>query len=198
MKRVLQILLAIVIVALAYLVYDSIMKPVRFDQEKKFRTELVVERLKDIRSAQIVFKSQNRAYAGDFDTLIDFIKNNEIPVVKMIPDPNDTTFSRSILDTIGFVPEIDSLYKHRAGFKAENIRFVPKTNGKEFEMQADFIERSNVQVPVFEVRVTNLIFLDGLDEQMILNLNDKQETNNLFPGLKVGSLIEASTDGNWE
>lgn len=198
MKRVLQILLALVIVALAYLVYDSIMKPVRFDQEKKFRTELVVERLKDIRSAQIVFKAQNRAYAGDFDTLIDFIKNNEIPVVKMIPDPTDTTFSRSILDTIGYVPVIDSLYKHREGFKAENIRFVPKTGGVEFEMQADFIERSNVQVPVFEVRVPNTVFLSGLDEQMILNLNDKQETNNLYPGLKVGSLIEASTDGNWE
>lgn len=197
MKRVIQILLAIVIVALAYLVYDSIMKPVRFDQEKDFRTDLVVERLKDIRSAQIVYKSQNKAFAGDFDTLIDFIKNSEIPVVKMVPDPNDTTFSRSILDTIGFVPVIDSLYKNPS-FIAENIRFIPKTDGAEFEMKADFIERSNVQVPVFEVKAPNLVFLNGLDEQMILNLNDKQETNNLYPGLKVGSLIEASTDGNWE
>jgi len=198
MKRVIQILLALVIVALAYLVYDSIMKPFRFEQEKNFRTDLVVERLRDIRSAQIVYKAQNQAFAGDFDTLVEFIKNGEIPVVKMIPDPTDTTFSRSILDTIGYVPVIDSLYKKRLNFKAENIRFVPKSDGAQFEMQADFIERSNVKVPVFEVKVPNLVFLKGLDEQMILNLNDKQETNNLYPGLKVGSLIEASTDGNWE
>jgi hypothetical protein len=197
MKRVIQILLAIVIVALAYLVYDSIMKPVRFEQEKNFRTGLVVERLKNIRSAQIVYKSQNGTFAGDFDTLIDFIKNKEIPVVKMIPDPNDTTFSRSILDTIGFVPVVDSLYKN-PNFVAENIRFVPKSEGVEFEMNADFVERSNIKVPVFEVKAHNLVFLKGLDEQTILNMNDKQESNNLYPGLKVGSLIEASTDGNWE
>ncbi len=197
MKRVIQILLAIVIVALAYLVYDSIMKPVRFEQEKNFRTGLVVERLKNIRSAQIVYKSQNGTFAGDFDTLIDFIKNKEIPVVKMIPDPNDTTFSRSILDTIGFVPVVDSLYKN-PNFIAENIRFVPKSEGVEFEMSVGFIERSNIKVPVFEVKAPNMVFLKGLDEQTILNMNDKQESNNLYPGLKVGSLIEASTDGNWE
>ncbi|HPE87866.1 MAG: hypothetical protein EOL88_08195 [Bacteroidia bacterium] len=198
MKRVIQILLALVIVALAYLVYDSIMKPVRFDQERKFRNDLVVERLKDIRSAQIAYKSINRSFAGDFDTLIDFIKTSQIPVVKMVPDPNDTTFSRSILDTIGFVPVIDSLYKNHKNFKAENIRFIPKTEGVEFEMKADFIERSNIQVPVFEVTVHNSVYLKGLDEQMIMNLSDKQEQNNLYPGLKLGSMLEASTDGNWE
>lgn len=198
MKRVIQILLAIVIVVLAYFVYDSIMKPVRFDQEKTYRTGLTVERLKDIRSAQIVYKAQNRAFAANFDTLIEFIKTGQIPVVKMIPDPTDTTFSRSILDTIGFVPVIDSLYKLKPKFNPDRICFVPLTEGAKFDMQASFIERSNVKVPVFEVTVHNNVYLKGLDEQMILNLNDKQETNNLFPGLKIGSLSEASTDGNWE
>lgn len=198
MKRVIQILLAIVIVALAYFVYDSIMKPVRFDQEKTYRTGLTVERLKDIRSAQIVYKAQNHAFASDFDTLIDFIKTGHIPVVKMIPDPTDTTFSRSILDTIGFVPVIDSLYRLKPKFNPDRIRFVPLTDGAKFDMHASFIKRSNVNVPVFEVTVHNNVYLNGLDEQMILNLSDKQETNNLFPGLKIGSLNEASTDGNWE
>ncbi len=198
MKTVIQVLLAIGIVILGYLVYDSIMKPLRFEQEKKLRSEMVVKRLRDIRSAQIAYKSQHRAYAGTFDTLIDFIKKGEIPVVKMIPDPKDTTFTRSILDTIGYVPVIDSLYKGRKKFNPDRIRFIPKIAGAEFEMKADFIERSNVQVPVFEVKVPNLVFLEGMDKQMILNMNDKQETNNLYPGLKVGSLIEASTDGNWE
>ena len=60
------------------------------------------------------------------------------------------------------------------------------------------IEINKVRVPVFEVSAEYIHFLLGMDEQLILNLIKKQNEFERFPGLKVGSITEASTDGNWE
>jgi hypothetical protein len=40
--------------------------------------------------------------------------------------------------------------------------------------------------------------LEGLDEQSVTNLIAAREQLERFPGIKVGSMTEASTDGNWE
>ena len=68
-------ILPIVILALAYLIYSSIMKPVRFDREADARKQVAVERLKDIRTIQAVYKSAKGYYAPKMDTLIDFYNN---------------------------------------------------------------------------------------------------------------------------
>jgi len=86
-KTIFQIVLIAIVIVLGYLTYDSIMEPVRFNKEKKFREKLVIQYLKDIRSAQFIYKQLNNKYTGSFDTLIHFMDSAEIPVVKMIPDP---------------------------------------------------------------------------------------------------------------
>ncbi len=199
MKIVIKLLLTVLILALVYIIYESVMTPVRFNKEKDKRYVTVIERLKEIREAQRIFKTANERYAADFDTLIMFLDTFQIPVVKMVPDPEDTTFTRSIKDTIGFVSALDSLFGNKTNFTAKHLSIIPfAPNNTRFTLDAGNINKGGYTVPVFEAKALNSDILAGLDEQMIRNLNDKAIQIDKFPGLKVGSMEEVSTDGNWE
>ncbi len=198
MKKILvQVVLLAIIAVLAYFVYESIMEPVRFDKEKRARQKVVVEKLKDIRNSQLVFKKINGSYANEFDTLISFLKIAEIPIVKMIPDPEDTTFTRTINDTVGYISVIDTLFAHK-DYTVDQLAIIPFSEGELFEMQADTIERGGMKVFVFEVKAPYTAFMKGMNDQAVRNLIAKEEDLERYPGLKVGSLTEPSTDGNWE
>ena len=197
-KTLLQIVLIIVAIVLGYYTYDSIMEPVRFNKEKKAREKLVVQYLKDIRSAQFIYKQLNDKYTGSFDTLIHFMDSAEIPVVKMIPDPNDTTFTLTINDTVGYVKVADSLFHNQPKIDYHKINIIPFSNGDTFEMKAGVIKKGGVQVNVFEVKAPYTSILKGMDEQLVINLIASRKEIKKYPGLKVGSMEDPSTDGNWE
>ena len=65
-------------------------------------------------------------------------------------------------------------------------------------MDAGKIEVSKTMVNVFEVKAHYKYILTGLDKQLIINLRKKLKELEKYEGLKVGSMEEASTDGNWE
>jgi hypothetical protein len=197
-NNIIKVLLLVIIVVLAYMVYDSIMEPVKFNQEVNRRNAIVVQSLKDIRNAEMSFKSINGRYTASFDTLIDFLKNGQIPEVKIIPDPNDTTFTKTIRDTIGYVPVADSLFGKRTNFDITKIKYIPFTDGQIFKLDAGVIDRGGVSVNVFEASALYKQYLSDMDKQMVTNLIASKEQIEKFPGLKVGSMTEASTDGNWE
>lgn len=196
---IINIVLAIVAVFLTYLVIDSIRQPVVFDNNKKEREVKIVQSLKDIRSTQGLFKENYNRYTANFDSLIEFIRVGELPVVNIVPDPNDTTFTKTINDTVGYVKVLDSLFKDRPNFNVNELRYVPFSDPKqEFEIQAGYIMRGGMNVPVFEVKTHYKTYLIGLDKQRIRNEAKQREDLNKYPGLKVGSMTEPSTDGNWE
>ena len=58
MKKIAQIILAVVIVALVYVIYDQISTPIRFEQEMKAKKAQVIDRIKDIRTAERSFKTK--------------------------------------------------------------------------------------------------------------------------------------------
>jgi hypothetical protein len=195
---VIKIVLSIIILVLAYLVYESIMRPLRFNREVATREVKVIERLRDIRSSQQFYKKLNNHYTGNFDTLIHFLEIGEIPVVNIIPDPEDTTFTKTINDTIGFVSVADSLFKNHKNFTLDSLRYIPFSGRETFEIQAGSIERGGLSVSVFEIRAHFREYLKGLDRQLVINHIKSKEDIERFPGLKVGSMEEPSTDGNWE
>ncbi len=197
-KTLLQLFLFIIIVGLGYFVYQSIMEPVRFNKEKNAREAEVIQNLKDIRSAQLIFKQLNGTYAQNFDTLVWFLDAAEIPVIKIINDPTDTTFTRTISDTLGYVKVSDSLFGKRQNYNLMSLSLIPFSEGEKFEMNAGVIERSGMDVNVFEAVAPYTAYLKGMDEQTINNLIAKQEDIEKYAGLKVGSMAEPSTDGNWE
>lgn len=195
-QLIIKIVLAIVIVVLGYLVVDSIRKPVKFNKQKTKREKVVIDRLKDIRDAQVMFKSIEGHYAANWDTLIDFLETAEIPIVKIMPDPEDTTFTKTINDTIGYIKAADSLFKKN--FNVEQIKMIPYSDGKVFNLDAGTIEKGKVEVKVFEVSAPYDQILAGLDKQLVINLIATRKQLEKYPGLKVGSMEEPSTDGNWE
>jgi hypothetical protein len=198
MKAVIQFVLFIIIVVLGYLVYDSIMEPVRLNQEKSKREAVVVQRLKDLRSAELIYKQLNGKYTDKWDSLVMFIDTAEIPVVKMVPDPTDTTFTRTINDTVGYVRVYDSLFHHKGTTNLKEFMIAPFSGGDTIELHAGSIDRGGVTVQVFEAKIPYEIYLKGMDNQYIINLTAGKKDIDLYPGIKVGSMTEPSTDGNWE
>ncbi len=202
-----NILLFAVIVFLAWQVVKSIQAPIKFNNEQKARETKVVERLIDIRNAEVLYKNANNKYTADFDSLIQFCQTAEIPIVKIVPDPTDTTFTRTINDTLGFVKVMDSIKSTRENFNINDLKYVPfAENQQQFELEAGMIKRNGIDIPVFEARTPYEVYLatPGANfnekewNQRRDNVKAEKESINRYAGLRVGSMEEATTDGNWE
>lgn len=196
-SSIIKVVLAAVILVLGFLIFRSINKPVKFENALNTRGEVIVDKLKDIRTAQNLFRFQYGHYTGSFDSLKMFVKTGKIPEVKIIPDPKDTTFTRTISDTIGFISIFDSIFSKK-NYPLEKLNEVPFSNGDLFSILAGKINKGGVDVAVFEVSARIETYTKDLDKQLVVNRIKEMEDKSKFPGLKVGSMNEASTDGNWE
>ncbi|MFC2111769.1 hypothetical protein ACFLTA_00730 [Bacteroidota bacterium] len=212
MKTVIQVVLLVAIIVLGYLLWESIQKPIRFNKEKDRREAATIQRLKDIREAQLAYRAEFNQFTGDFDTLITFLKTDSFRVVQAIGSVPDSMIEelgkvkaeRQALkdglisrDTIKLSVK-DSLF--RAGYHIDSLRYVPFAKGHEFELGAGVINTtSKVVVRVFEAKVPYDILLAGLNRQLIINFKETRETITGYAGLRVGSLEEATNNaGNWE
>jgi len=195
---IINIALTLVACLLAYLVFDSIRQPVAFENTRREREIKVVQSLKDIRSTQTLFKQTYNRYTANFDSLIEYVRTGELPIVNMIPDPEDTTFTKTINDTVGYIKVIDSLFNSRDNFDINSLRIVPFSQNVQFELQSGYITRGGLKVAVFEAKTPYSVYLWDLDPQRVNNLRAEQEDLDKYAGLKVGSMDEPSTSGNWE
>ena len=207
-KPVAHVVLISAICVVTYFLIKSIQKPLTFNAEQKRRYEVTIQRLKDIRTAQLAFRSEHKRYTGSFDTLIDFLNNGEFKVLRIIGDLDDSatvSAGKIIRDTIR-ISVLDSLFNK--SYIADSIRYVPFPKNLElkpelvdieFEMGIANITAGNVVVNVFEVKVPNNVLLFDLDPQLLFNFNLDRELKTGYPGLRVGSLTETTNNaGNWE
>ncbi|MFP4555804.1 MAG: hypothetical protein ACLFNU_02940 [Bacteroidales bacterium] len=200
MKTVFQILLLVAVVVLAYFIYESVMTPIRFNNEKDKRYEKTINRLKDIRTAQLAYRSEYEQFTGSFDTLINFVKHDSFRVVRQIGSMDDSAAvaqGQVYRDTVT-ISVLDSIFPEE--YPVDSLQYVPYTSGEKFELGAGELETgSGLKVKVFEAKAHNDVILKGLDRQLIINLNDLRRKLDRYPGLQVGSLTEATNHaGNWE
>jgi hypothetical protein len=201
MKALLQIVLGIVAIVLAYLFYDSLMEPIRFNGAVEHRRTVVIEKLKQIRDLEVAYKDRYGRFCGSFDTLILFFKFDSLKIVKQVGSWDDSiavALKKVYTDTIKVAVK-DSLFKQIQGFSIDSIRKVP-FGGVDFDLAAVmFPSISKVDIPLFEAGAHNKVFLKGLDLQAIVNLCDEHKNMNKYPGLKVGSVTQPNNNsGNWE
>lgn len=208
MKRIIQVVLAIAMVVLAYLIWESIQAPIRFNKEKDKRYAATIQRLKDIRTAQLAFKDEYGHFTANFDSLIDFVDNGSMKVVKAIGSIPDDLLAQGWTEAIALKEGIitrdtikiaikDTLFTQ--DFIGADLRIVPFTENAEFEMATATVVTGSVNVNVFEAKVHNDVLLHGLDKQMVINLNDRMKSQKNFPGVKVGDIVEPNNNaGNWE
>ena len=200
MRTIIQIILFAAICVAAYLIVESVNQPLRFNAETRIRYDATVQRLKDIRTAQVAFRSEYKRYTGSFDTLIEFLKTDSFKVVKQIGDEDDSVAvagGKIIRETIK-VSVLDSLF--RKGYSVDSLRYVPfTTDSTTFELGTANLTAGNVVVNVFEAKVPFDVLLHGLEPQLLANYNAEKLLKTRYAGLRVGSLTETTNNaGNWE
>ena len=196
MERKIRLLLWVLVLGLGYALFNTIMNPIRFNKEKKDRSADVIERLKDVRKAQIAFKEVNRFYAQSFNELIPFVDSGKFTIVQRRDEElkyynkvyreyqlKDTTY----VDTLGYASIKDSIFG--ADYNLEKLRFIPHTENVELKLRAGKIKSGKLNVHVFEARAPKEEYLVGLNEDLVKNASKD---------LVVGSMTSAKINGNWE
>ncbi len=207
-KNIARIILGIIAILLAYFLFESIMKPQRFEVLKSKKEAEVVTRLKDIRTAELAYKGVYGHFCATMDSLIIFLENGHLPTVKKTGEIPDSLTEAEALklglirrDTI-YDDAYTVLFPNHTDKTSHltNLRYIPFTNRtKEFTIETGFIERSNVQVPVIEVGAFLADYMIEPEyKQFVRNAIKRQQDMQRFPGRKFGSMDEPQTEGNWE
>ena len=97
---------------------------------------------------------------------------------------------------------IQSLYKGEYDENSiDQIIEIPFSDGKRFEIEVnnDYKTSQGIRVPLFEARAPYESYLSDLNEQELVNLIDREQKLEHYPGLKVGDVYSPNNNaGNWE
>ena len=207
MKLGIQAALWIASIFFAYKIYDSVSGPIRFNKVKNQRYAKVINRMKDIRTAQIAHKDVTGVYANNFDSLVKFIDEGIFTLTEK-RDSSYMEYDRTyridmlkeviVVDTLGYVPVKDSLFKDTDRFR--NMAFIPIEGIKDstFQIKAEVINKNGYKVPVFEVKIAKNVVLFDQDDDFIKQENETVSVDGVNgPEIILGSLTNVSTNGNW-
>lgn len=213
MKIVTQIVLWAVIAFLGWKLAKSINGPVEFNKVKEVRYTKVIEKLKDIQSAQLAYQSLNGGFTGSYDSLIQFIDTAQFARttrrdtsfadrernIAFGLDPEDGGYytESTIIDTIGFTKVRDSLFKGSDRYK--KMMEVPLDWVTEpIELRAGHIERKNSRYAVFEARVPKEEVLKDQDPNLLTQEKLVQSVDGVNGAyIQVGDMNDINTSGNW-
>ncbi|WP_417886277.1 hypothetical protein [Zunongwangia sp.] len=209
MRLVIQLLLWAVIAFLAWLTFDAVYRPIQFNQVKDQRYPKVIENLKDIRDAEMAHKEITGKFTGDFNNLVKFIDTAEFAITQR----RDTTvldeeykkaygvdeyLEKVIIDTLGFVPVKDSLFKGDKDYYTNLINVPVEGSNAKYELEAGTITKGKSKIPVFEAKVAKKDVLFDQDKELIMRENQAlsvDEVNGAY--ISVGSMEDVKTTGNW-
>jgi hypothetical protein len=217
-KQIALILIPLNII-LIYFVYNSINSEVEFNKIAKVRISENVQKLKDLRQVQVKYKQEKGTFADNFEALTNFLENDSMSIVKAIGETPDTLtnlealeleiISRDTSYVLAKETVFDAAYmeSRKAEFPLDinDLTTVPHSDACDlktckgasciegdavYSINAGQVEKGKVIVQVFEISTTYGSVFAGLDAE-----NKKYELDAL---LKVGSMSEASLNGNWK
>ena len=210
MKLVLQLLLWLVIIFLGWKLYNSVNGPVEFNKIKEVRYAKVIRSLKDIKAAEMAHNEITGKFTGSFDSLIRFIDTAQFANVER----RDTSYADVVknrafgikegyfiedvvLDTLGFTPVKEALYDGTDRYKT--MMNIPVEGvDDQFELQAGKLEKTGAIYSVCEASVSKEVIMKDLDPDLIVQEKQVVSVEGVNgPSLKVGSMTEVDTSGNW-
>jgi len=150
MKLVINIVLTLAILLLAYMLYSSIKEPIAFGEAKKLRKDAVVDKLQEIRKSQEIYRLIKGEFAGSFDQLSSVLNNDSIPTVKLVEDPEDPSNPEKFQKIITYSSAKDSLRGLGIG-NIDSLQYIPFTDGLSFDIAADTLTYQQTLVSVTEV-----------------------------------------------
>lgn len=89
MKSLLNILLVAAACLLGYMCYESVQIPIQFNNEVSNRENVIIQRLKDIRTLQENHRDKYQTYCSSWAELINFAKNDSVPIVVKVGSLTD-------------------------------------------------------------------------------------------------------------
>ena len=191
-----------IVILLGYKIYDGVMTPIKFNQEKVKRFTSTISHLKMIREAQSAHRAIVGKYCANGKDLISFIdtaqfavteSRNEVKIVDVGGGiTNEVEFR--VIDTTGYT----DVRANFVGRNYKNMMNVPGTD-KQFTMTLGQIPRTNgIMASVYEVKVAKKVILFGMSPDLI-RLEEAAFADNEIKGknISVGSLNEVSDSGNW-
>lgn len=196
------------IIILFYMTFMSIYGEIKFNQEKEKRYKIVIENLKDIRDSQLAHRTVNGNFQNNWDSLVKFIETEKFTITQRRDSTVidkvltkrygvDTTKDIVIIDTLGFVNVIDSLFGVDDRYKTMMNVPVGKKD-QVFKLETGYVPQNGMNIPVFEVSVDKSLLLYDQDKNLVnkeKEMKSVEEVNG--PTLKVGSMEEVNTNGNW-
>lgn len=206
MKLALQAVLWILALFFSFKIYNSINGPINFNEIKNERYARVITKLKLIRKAQIAHKDVTGTYSNNFDSLVKFIDNGIFTLIEK-RDSSFMEYDRTyridmlrevvVIDTLGFVPVKDSLFKNSNTYKDFATVPVEGIDAK-FDINASIIDKNGYKAPVFEIKVAKNLILHDQDKDLLKLENETISVDGVNgPSIILGSLTEVSTNGNW-
>ena len=186
------------------------MGPINFNEVRDQRYSRVINRLKEIRTAQIAYKDVNGVYSDNFDSLVNFIDNGIFTLIEK-RDSSYLEYDRTyridmlkeitVIDTLGTVNVKDSLFSDNEDYY--NMSKIPIAGiDAEFSIDADVIIKNsgsvNYNVPVFEVKVSKNIILFDQNKDLLKQEKGLMSVDGVNgPDIVLGSLSDVSSNGNW-
>ena len=200
----------VLILLFASLLFKSIYDEIKFDEVKNARYQVVIKNLKDIRDTQLAHRTVKGVFEDNWDSLVKFVEIDSFTITQRrdssVIDKEMTkryggvkTYKDIVIvDTLGFVSVKDSLF----GFDDRylNMMYVPfsKDDQTRFELQAGFLNQNGIDIPVFEAFVKKRVILYDQSLNLVLKENQVQSVDGVNgPSLKIGSMNEVNTNGNW-
>ncbi|MEA4852639.1 MAG: hypothetical protein VB126_14445 [Paludibacter sp.] len=227
MKTIIKILLVASIGLLSYMCVMSIVTPIKFDETKTAREKVIIQRLIDIRTAEVEYKNQKGVYTDSFPELFNFLKTakkktvlkegslsdkqleaglTEAAAARIVRKGNKAEIIANGLENFrrdtAYLNMIESIFPEKYTIETiEQLAEIPFSNNEKFTLKVknEYYNATNIKIPLFEASAAYTTYLYDLNRQEMLNAIDLQKKLEKFPGLQVGSVLEPNNNaGNWE
>ena len=227
MKTIIKILLVASIGLLSYMCVMSIVTLIKFDETKTAREKVIIQRLIDIRTAEVEYKNQKGVYTDSFPELFNFLKTakkktvlkegslsdkqleaglTEAAAARIVRKGNKAEIIANGLENFrrdtAYLNMIESIFPEKYTIETiEQLAEIPFSNNEKFTLKVnnEYYNATNIKIPLFEASAAYTTYLYDLNRQEMLNAIDLQKKLEKFPGLQVGSVLEPNNNaGNWE
>ncbi len=115
LTKILTIVLFAASLFLAYRLYRSVQGTIEEREAITTSETAIIEKLKLIREAQIVYQSVNGKYTSNWDSLTRFIESGRVPIIQRREKITQLAYGQEeveiIVDTLGFTPAKERIFK---------------------------------------------------------------------------------------
>ena len=192
-KIIVEAVLFIIIVFLVIANVRSIREPLDFNKQKDCRESVAIQRLKDIRTLQVAYKTVNGKFTSTVDSLKMFYETGEMPIVLQIGSNDDSAAvahteaaqegqpqadqrrplrrylagDRNLVFSIeNTIAVKDTLFNDRDDFSIDSLKTIPFSGGGARHHGGHRQKSLRRARSLFEAKMPYKSLLKGLDNQL--------------------------------